>query len=289
MKRILILLLVALISFGADAQIKKRKGSPFRKSGYEPLYKWQGKYKRNGIHFSVGPTYLITKAGSEITERPFDAVSMTRISKTDKGHLGGFIEVGMLHIPKKKNKVVHYWDWALGVKHFGGQEDATESLVTNGVETIVTERNGKFFSGYAFGRMNIHNVIQVGNMDWIDNSLGFNVDYKVYGQSEQTGAVSLDQYNQKDLKIALNYAFGWGFKMRNGFFIMPQIRVPILGAYEWDGAKPTIRWFSSRYMPIMLTVKFGWLFKKDPNDCPPVYQHDSDKDKNDSFQQGGGM
>lgn len=289
MKRVIVLLLVALISFGADAQMKKRKGSPFKRSGYQPLYKWQGKYKRNGIHFSVGPTYLATKAGSENFDTQLGGDTISRINKIDKGHLGGFIEVGMLHIPKKKNKVVHYWDWALGLKHFGGQEDVTQSLVSGSNETVLAERNGRFFQGNVFARMNIHNVIQVGNMDWIDNSLGFNVDYRVYEQSGQTGAVSLAQHNPNKLRVALNYSFGWGFKMRDGFFIMPQIRVPILGAYEWDGAKPTIRWFSSKYMPIMLTVKFGWLFKKDPNDCPPVYQHDSDKDKNDSFQQGGGM
>lgn len=292
MKRLIVFILTIAVMVSTNdsfAQVGRKKGSPFRSSRFEPLYKWQGKYRRLGLQFSVGPTYTLTRIGPENTDTQLSADTTLRVSRDPKGHLGYYFDIGLMHIPKRKQKVLSYWDWALGIKHFGGQEQVKDSYVVNGTENTFAQRDGKWFKGYAFARLNLHNVIQVTNMDWIDNALGFNVDYAVYQDSKVDGAASLPMYAENNLKISLNYAFGWGFKMKDGFFIMPQIRVPILGAYEWDGARPSIRWFSSRYMPFMVTIKFGWLFKKNPNDCPPVFQHDSDREKNEQFQQGGGM
>ena len=73
---------------------------------------------------------------------------------------------------KKINKVVHYFDVGLGVKHFGGTEKYKSSTITE---------RGHFNFGSAFFRGAAHNCWQLSMNNFIDQSLGINFDYRIYG------------------------------------------------------------------------------------------------------------
>ena len=79
----------------------------------------------------------------------------------------------------------------------------------------------------------------------------------------------------------MHYSIGWGIKPREGFFIIPTIQTPILTAVNWRNFNPGTRWFSSRYQPIIFTVKVGVLFPK--KGCPKVFSKDAKK-QSESFQ-----
>ncbi|MEX2484786.1 MAG: hypothetical protein WED10_09505 [Brumimicrobium sp.] len=256
---------------------------------HKPLFKWvTGDYSRHGLQIQFGPTYTFTKIGAEENELDLGGDTLLRYSQEAKGRIGIFAEIGMVHITKKPRKFIHYYDWGLGYKHYGGRE-LFNSSVYDDRDTLIGEVNGegKFYNGYLFGRFSVHNVYQMTPYTFLDNALGINLDYAIVGKNKAYEGFPnpAPKRFQGNIMGQVHYNFGFGFKPKpdKGFFVIPGFRLPIVGAYEWSGGTPAIHWFSSKYYPAMFKVKFVWLFKRDPNRCPPVETNEEDKKRAKEF------
>lgn len=292
MKSIVAFGLVLLFVLPVFGQKKKKRSQYFTKQSYQyPLYKWTGDYSRHGIQFNFGPTYLLTHGESPERDLATSPDTSMTYTHNPSGRLGGFIEIGMVHIAKKRRKVIHYYDWGIGYKHFAGAEQ-TRLMVHRLGATETFNGNGVFDMGYLYARFNVHNVWQINKDLFLDNALGFNVDYRLVGSvpgdnSRYDGAVlPQTQRFQQDLVAQLNYELGLGIKVRDGFFIIPSIHTPIFGIAEWTGGNPSLMWYSSRYQPLLAKVKFVWLFKSKNNGCPPVFGSPEDEKRNQQFLDG---
>ncbi len=60
---------------------------------------------------------------------------------------------------------------------------------------------------------------------------------------------------------------GFGIKLVKPWYLVPYVEVPLVTFYEWNNAKPTLQYFSSEWMPIIVGVKLAYFFKQDPNKC----------------------
>lgn len=280
-------------SFDVNAQMykpkKKRKQFYGNQRLQQPLYRWvTGPNSRHGIQLQFGPTYMFTKlGGTEIQTtnetRPVD------YNLNPTGNLGVFAEIGMVHITKRPRKFPQYYDWGIGYKQFGGKQTSTVEYTDNAGS--IEEGNGSFSNGYAYGRFGAHSVFQINPRTFLDNAIGVNLDYNIVrGNQEYNGIViandAVAPFFQNELIGQLNYDFGFGFKPREGFFVIPGFRIPVFEVYEFRTGNPTMEWFSSKYMPAMFKLKLIWLFKKDPNRCPAVETNDAEKKKNDAFRNG---
>lgn len=266
-------------------------GDKFRAT---PLYKWNGIYRRTGLHFTAGGTYTLTRTKplESNYESDFADTSYSQ-SLEPKGRFGYYAKVGALHIFRFKRKIFQYIDYGVGVKHFGGFERYEADMTVNDAGTTTTSQisgEGKFDIGYVFLDFNINNVIQISKYNWIQNSLGFNLDYRIYGgeMNYYTGVQPASPQDfQEDLKFDIHYKLGLGIKLVNGMYLIPSVETPVFTAYGWDGGSPSIRWFGSKYQPLIVSCTFAFLFKKNPEDCPPVFDPQG-QDKSDSFQNSGG-
>lgn len=273
----------------AFSQYGKKKsdfyGSKFRAT---PLYKYQGFYKLTGFHFTAGATYNMTRTKPlETTYSNQTGDTSLNQSLMPRGKLGYYVKVGALHIFRKKRKVFHYIDYGIGVKHFGGIEEFNADLIINRAGVInssVIEGKGNFDLGYAFLDFNINNVIQISEYNWIQNSIGFNLDYQIYGGGQYSGAMSTapQDYQQK-FKADIHYKLGLGIKLVKGMYLVPAIETPIFTAFGWRNGHPSIHWFGSTYQPLIVSLTFAFLLKKNPEDCPPVYSP-GDQNRSDSYQ-----
>lgn len=222
-------------------------------------------YRPLGWYINPGLTYMLGNNADD-ENRNYDL--------TATGLPGYYVEAGMEHLFKKAGKAVHYFDWGLGVKHFSGQEKYS----VDGSQAT----RGQFNLGNAFLRAGIHNVWQLSVYNFIDQSLGFNLDYRIYGGKDDPGYASpLASNNQGKLVAQLHYYFGFGYKVRDGFFIVPGVQTPILTAVTFDDFNPSHHWFNSRYQPFIFTLKFAWLFPK--KGCPSVDGMDDDKQRNENY------
>lgn len=296
-----IIILVTVFLFGSKSTFSQGKdGSYGRKKGDwygdrwrgTPLYKWQGFYKRTGLHFTGGATYTLTRtAPREESIRTTSGDTSFNQSAMPKGRLGYYAKVGALHIFKFKRKIFQYIDYGIGVKHFAGQENYnSEMSVDRGGTTEVTDLSGtgKFDLGYAFLDFNANNIIQITPNNWIQNSLGFNIDYRIYGGGAYEGIPALGTQDfQEDFKADIHYKLGLGIKLVNGMYLIPAVETPVFTAYHWRGGEPQIHWFTSKYQPLTVSLTFAFLFRKDPADCPPVFSP-GDKNRSKKYQKSGG-
>lgn len=292
MRNLVFLFFIGLFfSSGIYAQYtpkKKKKQHYGNQRLHKPLYRWvTGDYAKHGIQFSFGPTYTFTKNGAFDDEFRIDSKNsgvdtLIQFSREAKSRIGIFAELGMVHITRRPRKLIHYYDWGVGFKLYGGRE-LTESKVYDNRDTLIGQLDGegKFYNGYLYGRFSAHNVFQINPHLFLDNGLGVNLDYAVMnGNMVYDGFhVPKDEQFQGDLMGQLHYSIGLGIKPRadKGFFFIPSIELPVMGIHEWNGGSPAIHWFSSKYYPAMLRLKFVWLFKRDPNRCPPVEINATDR------------
>lgn len=276
MKRILVMVTIILIGFTSTAQIvsgiNKRKNkndnkSPFSTGGDRgaALYSHSRSHFRPiGWHVTPGLTYMAGNT-KEDEDNAFDL--------KPSGTPGYYVEIGLAHVFKQRKKVFHYFDYGIGIKHFGGQE---KYVLENGDEI-----KGNFNFGAAFARIGLHSVIKLSRWNFIDQSIGFNFDYTVYGGKQENYGSSVVQDYQEKILAQIHYSIGWGIKPRDGFFIIPYVKTPLLTAFSWRNINPGHRWFSSNYQPLIFGVKLGWLFVK--RECPAVYDENG-KRQSDSYQ-----
>ncbi|MBN4072497.1 hypothetical protein JYT74_00525 [Crocinitomix catalasitica] len=282
MRALVCILFLTLFSARADAQViddahfqkQKNKNSEksdhFGKNRRDAIWSHsQSQYRPFGWHLDPGVTYMLGNSSND---------KGTNYNLNPSGTPGYYVEIGLEHLFKKAQKVVHYFDYGIGMKHFGGVERYKSD---DG-----TKDRGAFNFGSVFARAAIHNVWQLNLYNFIDQSIGFNFDFRLYGGKD---AVAEGKYsppqgsiNEGKMVMGLNYSIGWGIKMRDGFFIVPTLQMPIMKFLSWQGMNPSHTWFQSRYEPMILTVKLAWLFPK--KGCPPVYDGGNSKQQSDQYQ-----
>ena len=242
---------------GFEKRNKKRNASPFSAGdrGNAIYSHSRSHYRPFGWHFSPGLTYMVGN------NKDFDSDVLR-----PTGLPGYYLEGGFAHLFKQRHTVFHYIDYAIGLKHYGGQE-RYKSLSDNIMR-------GSFNFGSVFARFDVHSVWQLSKWNFINQSIGVNVDYRIYGGKIDGNYATPGKPDfQEKFVTQLHYSIGWGYKPREGLFIIPTIQTPILTAFNWRNLNPGTRWFSSKYQPLIFTVKIGVLLPK--KGCPKVFSKDA--------------
>ena len=297
MKWIAGIVLVA-VSFSVNAQrdfTPSKRSDAFGKRDLRDL-------RNTGLQLQLGPTFMFTKNKTE--EGSFDGASRGNYLIEPDGRLGGYVELGLAHFPKKRSKLslalktvlVSYYDWGIGFKYLGGTEKTTVNYTdVLGAVISTDEVEGKFYNGFVYGRFSVHKNIHFGGNKnfFLDNSLGVNLDYNVLRADEASDYhTSVSEFASEvkyhDPFVAqLHYGLGFGFRLKRGTYFIPGVRTPILGINEWNGGRPSLNWFASRYQPVLFHLKIINLFeKKNKSGCPTVGGSEDDKKRNKEFMQG---
>jgi hypothetical protein len=216
----------------------------------------------------------------------------------------------MFHFPKKRSKLsqklkyifVSYYDWGLGFKYFRGAEQITANFEDASGGYIGSEdRTYNFSNGNVYGRLSLHKNIHFTPKKrrkklnfFLDNSLGLNFDYRVLNTADTYtdwyGVMEQNQEYYRPFHAQLHYGLGFGWSPRRSVFIIPGVRLPIVGyhsaAQGMDGSgdkqnywgKPSMHFFSSRYWPILFNVKVMFAFPKKEKGCATGITNDQDQD-----------
>ncbi|MFT5858226.1 MAG: hypothetical protein ACI865_000310 [Flavobacteriaceae bacterium] len=289
MKQILAITLILLtgITFGQRDLTPSSKKQAFGQRDFRKLGK-------TGLQFQLGPAYSFTKR--KTSEADFNNGSARGNYVTDPGgRIGVYAELGLAHIPKKSG-FISYYDWGLGFKYLGGKEK-TEVNYTDIAGNVISseEQSDGFYNGYVYARFSLHKEITFKKAENIvlDNSLGFNVDYRVITADQSTdyanyaSQFATDQYYHQPFVAQLHYGLGFRIKLRRGTYLIPGFRLPILGIQEWNKGKSAHRWFSSKYYPVLFQIKIINFFKKkNKSKCPAVETNEEDRKRNKEYMQG---
>lgn len=272
-----------------------KKRDAFGKRDFRDLHNY-------GIQFQLGATDFLTR----LSNQQVDVATTTdgfrgNFTPDPYGKVGVYGEIGMFHFPQKRSKLslalktvlVSYYDWGVGFEYFRGGETIDANFIdAGGVQVSEETREYNFTNGSVYGRFAIHkNIHFKKHRDektnfFLDNSLGININYRVLATSDSYDWYSVMTENQqytKPLQVQLHYGLGLGFRLKRGSYLIPGARIPLLGFHSTDADKyfgrPSMHWYSSRYWPIYIHVKYMFALEKKPkNGCPPVEINSQDKE-----------
>jgi hypothetical protein len=287
-------LLVLLTFFFSNTLCAQRDLTPgkSRKSVFGGARDFK-EYRSMGLQFSIGPTFMLTRKAAALNSfmdgnRPF------ALQTTPNGLPGFFVEAGMTHFPKKRSRLseklnyifVSYIDWGIGFKLFQGKESTNIDALDLASGSVLGSQNinGKFNNGFLSTRVTFHKNIYIGKKYFIDNGLGVNADFNIM-RSPEENQYSLDVLNfglpqrfHPPFVAQLHYELGFGIRLNRRSMLIPSVQTPILNFYEWRGAKASLHWFDSNYQPLLVKLKWTYLFEKKVKGCAPARVNDQDQD-----------
>ncbi len=223
---------------------------------HQPLVELNGSYNMNGWHFSPGLTYMWPNKIKWLGGQENSDI-------TPKGRIGLYFELGRYHIFPEGGAFFNYMDYSVAYKRLSGSE-------TQNDEKQIFRQN------YVLANFNINNIYQLSDRTFLQNSLGANLDFKLWENNTQAT-------NDKRLLLSLHYKFGFGFKLTKTVFIIPTVETPILNIRQWEQFKSNYGRFNSRYRPLIFSCRLLWLRAPSKGDCPPVYVNPGDKAKQEQY------
>lgn len=276
--RLLTIVFLTLSGVASGQHTYKRKNIP--------LINLEGPYKLKGWHFAPGASYALSRFKNQ--EETLMQANDTAYKATfdPAGRIGLYLEVGRFHI-FKYGYLFNYMDYSLAFKQIRGKEafNANYEQLSTGTTFGSNDGSGKYGHSYITANFNLNNIYQLNDLQFLQNSIGINADYRVINNNSYSGNLSnQDQQNPSKFLFQLHYKLGYGIKWNDKLFVIPTLETPILSFSTWENGRSRYNMFSSHYRPIYFTIRFAWVSKKSW-DCPPVEGHPDDKRKQQQYQQ----
>ena len=233
-------------------------------------------YKYGGWMISPGLTYMYPSRVKYLADSTEDPIKYGKDPNVNpNGRIALYIEAGRYQIFYNGGRILNYMDYSLAYKRLS----ATEKYF---------DAKGVSKNNFLLANFNLNSLIQLSDHTFIQNSIGVNFDWKFLGRFNHSGS-PLNEGNGFELGrffLSLHYKLGYGIKVSDKLFIIPTLETPIINGLKWESGKSTYGIFSSRYRPIIFSVRFAWLRIPSRGDCPPVYGPDGDSDKQQQHMMG---
>jgi hypothetical protein len=232
---------------------------------WRPLYdlnEWQNK----GWFFAPGITTMLPgeRSREEVRIVRPEGINDTLYNGRFRagGRIGLYAEAGRHHFTNKIYFVDHL-DYGVHVKMLRGVERFEGKV---GADSVKNE--GRFAQTFAGVFFNASNIARIGKSTWIHNSLGVNADFRVLSNVQYDGPTTgMNQRFPNAFLGQLHYKIGFGWKPDPGIYIMPMIETPILTVVPMDDGKSTLQYFSTRYRPIIITLRILLLDRREGRSC----------------------
>ncbi len=232
-----------------------------------PLFVPGGEFSNKGWFISPGLSFTMPFPRNEqLTGYDLSDDTLYSGDFSRDGQNGLCFQVGRHHFWEHGGPIDHV-DYGLSYKMLRGTEDFS-GLVSSGNAFVSTVTHAAFSDSYLSAFGNLNNVIMLHNRWWLQNSLGLNVDFRLFGNRGGDGPLGVQWQYPVALPVQMHYRLGIGWKPEPGIFILPAIEIPILNLHKWEGLQATLPYFSGRYRPILLTLRIQWLTKAPPQKCP---------------------
>jgi hypothetical protein len=271
-QKIRTLLVASLLCFSANMQAQYRELMPIVD---------KTEYQSKGWFFAPGITLMLPTDADRIPTRVIkpNGVLDTLYSGVfnGKSRVGLYLEGGRHHFTDKFIGV-HSWDYGIHIKMLRGRETFDGQVK---VDTTLLEVNntGKFSQTFAGAFVNASNILRLNNAWYIQNSLGLNADFRVLSRINYQGPTTgMPQEYPNWMVFQLHYKLGFCWKADPGLYFMPSIETPVLSLYPFDDGKSTMQYFSTRYRPIIISVRVMFLDKRKGRSCENQPGHMSEID-----------
>jgi hypothetical protein len=265
MFRLFPLLFLLLLSTEAAAQRLMQRKRP-------DIIPLEGQAKRIGWFIAPGLSYTLPPFSDEEQERFRSGDTVHTATYDPKGRIGLYVEGGLTWFTRDP-VVVDYFDAGLAYKNLRGSESFAGTLL-RGDSAAATTGEGTFAERLLTFSVNANKFIQTADYQFVQLSLGANLDYRLGSDYEHTGDPLLNDHDfPPDLIGQLHFKVGYGFKLTGRLIVIPTIETPVFSVVPEDQGFGRLQWFSSTYRPLLFSVRFLFLRARDGFDCPPPIKH----------------
>lgn len=238
----------------------------FAQREHRALYVPGGQFKNSGWFIAPGIAFTLPFPRQEQLTG-YDSANDTLFSGdfVRDGQNGLCVQLGRHHFWQRRGPIDHV-DYGLGYKMLRGTEEFTGIVRAENSFTPYAS-SASFSDSYLSAFGNVSNVIMISNRWWIQNSLGLNVDFRLFGNRGGAAVPGIEWQYPPTFPVQAHYRLGFGWKPEPGIFILPMIEVPLLNVNHWEGMKATLPYFNGRYRPILITLRIQWLTKQPDREC----------------------
>ena len=227
-----------------------------------------GQAKRIGWFVAPGLTYTLPRSKNEEEEVFRNADTVFTTTYDPKGRLGLYLEAGLTWYMRDP-VIVDYLDAGFAYKNLRGGE-LSQGTLLRGDSAFAIADEGSFAERLVTFNINANKFIPTLAYQFVQLSLGANVDYRIGSSYEHTGDPFLNGHEfPPDLMAQLHFKLGYGFKLTGNLILIPAVETPIFSVLPADEGFGKLPWFSSRYRPLIFSVRFLFLRARDGFDCPP--------------------
>lgn len=261
-------LITLILMFGAPAI-----GQGLMQRKRPEIIPLQGQAKRGGFYVSPGVTYTLARTRNTEEEVFRNADTSYTATYDPNGRFGLYLEAGWFYATRDP-VILDYWDVGLAYKNLRGAESFT-GLYSRVDSTAEFAGDGKFAERWLTLHANANKFIQVADYQFIQLSLGANADHRLGNAYEHAGDSLLNGHSfPPDLLGQVHFKLGYGFKVTGNLLVIPAIETPVFSVVPEDGGRfGALKWFSSEYRPLILSVRFMFLRARNGFDCPPPIKH----------------
>lgn len=244
----------------------------FSQSGrqHRPLYQIGNRFHNGGWHFAAGATQMIPADAQRSESRLMNIDGQPSMVYNGDfeaaGRFGIYLELGKQYFFDQP-LLFHYIDFGLHFKQLRGAERFTGEVAAEG-SMLVVENNGSFSDGFMGLYFNANRIVQLSDRSFLQFGIGLNADYRLLEQRAFEGiAEPFLQEFADPFQGQLHLRAGFGIRPEAGILIIPTIETPILNVQPLYDGKSTLPYFSSRYRPIILSIRVLFFGENRADDC----------------------
>lgn len=268
---IIALIISSLFAGELHAQRGKQKPVSFQKHYNEILPK-APQYKMNGWFFAPGATYMLTPFVYQ--NRTFDKTATQQFEARARGlgRPGIYAEVGRFQMLPYW-RIFKFMDYGISYKGLRGSEKANGQYVAIPSEAQIPplqQTQGTFGFHYAEAFVNFNHIWRISKYNFIQHSIGANAGYAFLPNQSGTSLSPVGFENPGRIAAQLHYKLGFGIKMRGDWLIIPSLETPVLNVLPFESGRSSYGFFSSRYRPIIFSIRFMFMRAANTLDCTPV-------------------
>ena len=186
------------------------------------------------------------------------------------------LNIGGYYNFKKFRKIIRYADASLGYKMLWNAEKQDLEISNPSSKTTTTNDN---LAHYINLNINFNNVINLSNFTFIQNTIGFNVDYRFLETVEINHPVS--QPSPPTFVAQAHYKLAFGIMVDNDIAVIPYVEVPLFNLTPSQNHFSELDYFNQSYQTIIVGIRV-MLFRFGSKDCPKAINTDG-KAKNNGY------
>lgn len=288
---IITVFLFSAFHFSAQAQKRNNKPVSFQKH-YNEVLPHSPQYKMSGWLFAPGATYSLTRFVPRNETLIENSAQRYDARFVPLGRPGLYAEIGRYRM-LPYSRLFKYFDYGISYKGLRGREKSTGELLTVPNEAVIStdEAEGTFGYHYAEAFINFNHIWRVGKYNFIQHSLGANAGYAFIRNLNGGSVPNTTVESPGSFSTQLHYKLGYGIKMRGNWLIIPAVETPIMNLLPFEPLRSSYGFFTSRYRPLIFSVRIFFMRPSNTMDCTPVRTRDglkmpTDMDKQQKMNDG---